>query len=151
MNTLQPNDRHQERYKKVLETGELGPDLLGRSSSAIRYAGSKLGNITSNLIFVFSKFGFWSAFANRTETTIAATRKPRDRPLRIPYALFCRESGSYQCVGENHVDASSEDTVELLHGGIHAHIRAIPPYNEETGHEIIVYEVRRLTAVWPDC
>jgi len=139
MNALQLKDGYQERYKAVLKTGRLEPDLLGRSSSVFRDAESRLRDITSNLIFVFGKFGFWSAPANRTKKTIAATR---NRPLRIPYALFYRESGSYKYVSQNHVEASSEDTVGFLHEVVRTHIEAIPPYDGETRHKIIVYEVR---------
>jgi len=57
MNALQVNG--EEDYKKVLDTGELESGLLRRGSSTIRNAENKLGNIgTSNLIFVFGKFGF---------------------------------------------------------------------------------------------
>lgn len=132
-------NKFQEDYKKVLDTGELDPNSVRgrRAPFPICLHNCKLGNMeTPNLILVFSKIGCWSASTNRTENTIAATR-----PLRIPYALFYRESGSYKCVGQKDVAASSEDTVGILHEVIHMHIRAIPPYNGETGHEVIVYEV----------
>jgi hypothetical protein len=59
MNTSQVKDHYQEGYKKALETGELEPGLLGRTSSAIRGPEVKLRNLeTSNLIFVFSEFSF---------------------------------------------------------------------------------------------
>ena len=149
MNTLQVNCQYEERYKKALEEGRLEPDLLRSRSSAIRDVGDELGDIkTSNLIFVFGTFNLWFVSANCVETTVAATRKHQ---LRIPYALFNRESDSYQFVDQSHVDASSTDTVELLHDIVHTHIKCIPPHDREIGHNIVVYEVRRLNRVWPDC
>ena len=60
MNTLQVNYQYEQGYKKALENGQLEPDLLRSSSSAIRDAGDKLGDIaTPNLIFVFGKFNFF--------------------------------------------------------------------------------------------
>ena len=135
------NHQWKEGYKKALEEGQLEPNLLLCSLlSIIRDDEDKLEDIrTSNLIFVFSEFNFWSAFANRAETIIAATRKHQ---LRIPYALFNREASSYRFVDQNHVDISSEDTVGLLHNIVRTHIECIPPYDEETGYHIVVYEVR---------
>ena len=55
----------EDGYKKALEKGQLEPDLLLSSSSVIRGAEDKLGEIeTSNLIFVFSEFDVWSAPTN---------------------------------------------------------------------------------------
>jgi len=78
---------------------------------------------------------------------IAATREPRKRLLRIPYVLFNRDSWPYLFVGQDHVDASSEDTVGLIHDVVRQHIEAIPAYMGWTGYRINVYEVRRPTAV----
>lgn len=143
MNALQVKGQHQEEYKKVLETGTLGPHLIGRDSSVIHGAEDKLEDIgTSNLIFVFSKFGFWSAPANCAETIIGVTRKPRSRSLQIPYALFYRESESYRYVGQNHVRVSSEDTVGIIHEAARVHIGGTPQYNTRTGYNVIVYEVQ---------
>jgi len=64
------------------------------------------------------------------------------RPLRIPYALFKFESGSYQFVGANEVEKSSDDTVELLHKTILVNIKCIQPQDEEVRWNIVAYEVR---------
>jgi hypothetical protein len=80
-----------------------------------------------------------SASVNHAEATIAAMRKYH---VRIPYALFNRESDSYRFVDQNHVDASSEDTVGLLQDIVRTHVQCIPPYDKETGYHIVVYEVR---------
>ena len=149
MNTLQVNGQYEEGYKRALEEGRLEPDLLRSRSSAIRNVEEKLGDIkTSNLIFVFSKFNSWFASANCAKATVATTRKYQ---LRIPYVLFNRESDSYRFVDQNHVDAFSTDAVELLHDIVRTHIKCIPSHDRETGHNIVVYEVRRPTPVWPDC
>ena len=85
---------------------------------------------------------------NCIEAIIAAVRKYQ---LRIPYALFNRQSNSYRFVDQNHVDAFSEDTVGLLHDIVRTHIECIPPYDNETVYHVVVYEVRRLTTVWFSC
>jgi hypothetical protein len=55
-------DEHRESYEKVLETMELEPGLVGRKSSVMRGVEVKLLDLkTSNLIFVFSEFGFSSS------------------------------------------------------------------------------------------
>jgi hypothetical protein len=57
MNTLQANCQREGEYKKALEKRQLEPNLLLSSSSDIRNADDKLGDIeTSNLIFVFGEF-----------------------------------------------------------------------------------------------
>ena len=149
MNTLQVNGQYKEGYKKALKKGELELDLLRVRSSAIHNVEDELGDIkTPNLIVVFGMFNPWFAPANCAETAVAAVRKHQ---LRIPYALFNRESDSYRFVDQNHVDASSTDAVGLLHDIVRTHIQCIPPHDREAGHNIVVYEVRRPTPVWPDC
>ena len=139
MNALQPKDEYQERYKEVLETGRLEPDLVGRSSSVIRNVGDRLGIIkTPNLIFVFSKFSFWSSSTNCAEIFIAATRP---RPLRFSLVLFERKSESLEFAGHDCVDASSEQTVQAILDAVRRYIKLLPVHGTKTGHCIEVYKV----------
>jgi len=83
VNTLQAN--HEQGYKKALEKGQLEPDLLRSSSSAIRSAEDKLGDIdTSNLIFVFSKFNFSVCLReSRRKNYSRDTEAPAPDPIRF--------------------------------------------------------------------
>ena len=85
------------------------------------------------------------------KTIIAATRKPRKRSLRIPYVLFNRDSYPYLFVGQRYVNASSEDTVGLIHDVIRQHIEAVPAYDGRSSYFVHVYEVRRPTTFQPYC
>jgi len=137
MNALQLKDEYQEHYKEVLETGRLEPDLVGRSSSVVRDVGDRLGIIkTPNLIFVFSKFSFWSASTNCAETVIAATRT-----LRFSLVLFERKSESLEFAGHDCVNASSEQTVQAILDAVRGYIKLLPTHSAKTGHCIEVYEV----------
>ena len=55
--------------------------------------------------------------------------------------MFSRESDPYRFVDQNHVDASSEDTVGLIHDVVRTHIECIPRYNKGIEYNIVVYEV----------
>ena len=88
---------------------------------------------------MFNKFSFWSASANCAETIAAATRS---HLFRIPYALFTCESGFYQFVDQNHVDASSEDTTEILDAAARAQTGGFSQYNAGAEYHVAVYEVR---------
>ena len=129
----------------------LEPELMRRASTILYHPEEVLGKIgTTDLVVVFSEFGFWPSSASCVEAMIAATRSPRSRPLRIPFVLFNSESEPYRFVGQRYFEASSGDTVGLLHQTVHAYIQCLPAFDGETGYNIIVYEVRWPTSMWPD-
>ena len=130
----------------------LEPELMRRASTILYHPEEVLGKIgTTDLVVVFSEFGFWPSSASCVEAMIAVTRSPRSRPLRIPYVLFNFESGFYRFAGRNYVEASSEDTTGLLFETIRTHIKSVPLYDGETGYDVSAYEVRQATPTRPTC
>lgn len=75
----------------------------------------------------------------------------RHTTIRVQYALFQCESGSYHFVTHDALDASSKQTIEFLRQAIQMRITRIPPYNTTTGYDIEVYEVySSVPSLWPN-
>ena len=147
MNASQLKSQSEEQYKIFLETEQLELGVLGRNLTTIHGPEEELSNIkTPNLIFAFSELILWPPSPNFTEVMTAATRTRR---LWIPYVLFSSESEPYQFVGKHLFEASSGDTVGLLHDAIDVHIRSFPTYDRETRYKVVVYEVRLPTPYGP--
>ena len=63
------------------------------------------------------------------------------RKLRFDYVLFERNCGNFKFTGRDSVEASSDQTAQVISEAVRGYIRLLPNRGTETGHCIEVYEV----------
>jgi len=142
------DDENMKKYNEAQTTGHLDPDL-SRSQLTVHWETGSLRDIkTANLLFVFSGFRLCFAFTYRNKRITAAKRVPVCHKLTIDCVLFRRDSGSYHCETNTQTTMFSTEIVGNL-------IEVLRGYIGDRGHKgrhnILVYEVRRLTVAWLNC